>query len=70
MAQTVEPDKWYLVVECQNPDCQRGIAFQEAPPPPQPVDLPTTIELTCPHCGHSAAFDPASVRRSQGQYKH
>ena len=63
----VEPGKEYLVVECQN--CQRGIAFDEAPPDGEPVYLPTKLLLTCPHCGHGAEYDPSEVRRSRGHQK-
>ena len=65
---TVEPGKEYLVVECRN--CQRKIAFDEAPPVDEPAYLANELPICCPHCGHKAVYRPQEVRRSQGKYKH
>jgi hypothetical protein len=69
MTETVEPGKWYLLVNCRN--CSRSLAFREAPlDPAEPVPLPTKLQLACHACGHSAEYDPSEVRRARGRYKH
>jgi hypothetical protein len=67
----VEPNKWYLIVTCWNPDCQRGIAFREAPSDGYlPEDsVPKIIELQCPFCSTNGRWFRDQVRRSQGGRK-
>lgn len=66
----VEPGKWYLSVECQNPLCKRGIVFQEVDHgPPISADIPQKLQLTCPHCEQPGQWDQEQVRCSQARQK-
>jgi hypothetical protein len=62
----VEPEKWYITVDCAK--CCEGIAFAQAPPPqrPDPLQRRTISNLKCPHCGHVDTYAPAvmSLRQS------
>jgi hypothetical protein len=63
----VELGKAYLAVRCRQ--CERGLAFQEAPPTPEEgVQLPNSIQLTCHACGFESEYDPREVQRLQGRY--
>lgn len=63
----VEPGKWYLKVTCRNPECGRGLAYSEAPPPPTPVEIPSIIQIRCHSCGQVGVWTPDEVERAQGQ---
>lgn len=65
----VERRKTYLMVHCRQ--CQRGLAFQEAPPnPEQGVHLPNSLQLKCHACGFESEYDPREVRYSVGSELH
>lgn len=68
---TVEAGKWYITVECRNPECRHGSPFspyedrEDVPPPPTPIPLPDTIQLRCFACGQEGVWTPEEVSRSQ-----
>ena len=57
----MEPGKWYLIAHCQNTDCGEPWGFQEVPTALEKIRVPSMIELTCPHCGHTAFYDHRQV---------
>jgi ribosomal protein S27E len=61
----VEPEMWYIAVECAK--CREGIAFAEAPPPQRsdPLQRRTISNLKCPHCGHVDTYAPALMSLRQ-----
>jgi DNA-directed RNA polymerase subunit RPC12/RpoP len=70
MTRTVEPEKWYLAVDCVK--CGEAIPFAEAPPPeekPDPLQYRTISDLKCPRCGHRDTYAPALMSRRQGPKK-
>jgi predicted RNA-binding Zn-ribbon protein involved in translation (DUF1610 family) len=63
----VEPEKWYIAVDCAK--CGDGIAIAEAPSPdekPDPLQHLKIEGVTCPHCGHVDMYAPALMSRRQG----
>jgi DNA-directed RNA polymerase subunit RPC12/RpoP len=58
----VEPEKWYIAVDCAK--CGKGIAIAETPKPI--VQYWKIKGVRCPHCGHVAAYAPASMSCRQG----
>ncbi len=67
---TVEPGKWYFVVDCTG--CGEPIPFAEAPSPedkPGPLQYRTISDLKCPLCGHSDTYAPALMSRQPGPEK-
>jgi hypothetical protein len=64
----VEPEKWYIAVDCAK--CCDGIAFAEAPWPQRsdPLQRRTISNLKCPHCGHVDAYAPAAMSLRQAAY--
>jgi predicted RNA-binding Zn-ribbon protein involved in translation (DUF1610 family) len=67
MAASDEWPGWY--VECANHDCRRPIALGEVEPHVESVPKPNKYELTCPHCGHAAAYAPSLARRHKDPYR-
>jgi DNA-directed RNA polymerase subunit RPC12/RpoP len=66
MTKFVQPDKWYLVVDCA--ECGEAIPFAEAPSPeekPDPFQARKISGLKCPHCGHVGDYAPALMSRRQ-----
>ena len=62
----VDPGKWYLVVECRDPHCGRGVIIREAPDDPaEHVVVEEQLWLACPHCGRKGVYRPFDVRRIQ-----
>jgi DNA-directed RNA polymerase subunit RPC12/RpoP len=57
-----EPEKWYIAVDCAK--CGEGIAIAETPTPI--VQYRKIKGVRCPHCGHVAAYAPASMSCRQG----
>jgi hypothetical protein len=58
----VEPEKWYIAVDCAK--CGEGIAIAQAPKPI--VQYWKIKDVTCPHCRHVAAYAPALMSCRQG----
>ena len=69
MAKTVEPEKWYLIVECSR--CLEPIPFAEVPSPADEPNYtsPQISNLMCPECGHKDTYPPALMSRRQGREK-
>lgn len=59
------PGKWYLFAYCQREACGMSWAFLETPSPPDPIEIPETLELTCPYCGYSGVYNQQEVVRGQ-----
>jgi hypothetical protein len=63
---TLDPGKWYLVVECRNPQCRRAIAIRGvSDDPSDEVVLAEELTLSCLHCGRRDLYRPFDVRRIQ-----
>jgi RNase P subunit RPR2 len=56
----------YHVVTCQN--CEIDLSFQQGASSKTPAASGDELEITCHACGHSGAYHPAHLRRSQAQY--
>jgi hypothetical protein len=71
MDRTVEPGKWYLAVTCKNPDCLRGNAIMECPPPEIPIGVhQEEFDLVCLFCGRNSHYTMHEVTRTQGKARH
>jgi hypothetical protein len=69
MTDFVVPGKWYAVVTCHNPDCERGIALKEVPAPQEPeiqVVFQTPLSFPCPFCGSPGTWTATEIQRLQG----
>jgi DNA-directed RNA polymerase subunit RPC12/RpoP len=67
---SVEPEKWYLAVDCAK--CGKPIVFAGAPSPeekPDPIKYRKISDLKCPHCDHVDSYAPALMSRRQGPKK-
>ena len=63
----VEPEKWYIAVDCAK--CCDGIAIAEAPSPQRSDPLQRMISnLKCPHCGHVDTYAPAAMSLRQAAH--
>jgi predicted RNA-binding Zn-ribbon protein involved in translation (DUF1610 family) len=64
--QYVEPDKWYVAVDCEK--CGEGIAIKEAPSPDDSPTFqrPESANLKCPHCGHVGMYAGSLMSRQPG----
>lgn len=63
MLKSLEPGKYYFVVDCAK--CCELIPFAEAPTPeddPEPT-YRTITDLRCPTCEHSDIYAPALMKR-------
>lgn len=58
---------WYI--ECANHDCRRAIQIGDVERDPEPVPTTNKYELTCPHCGHAAAYAPSLARQHKDPYR-
>jgi hypothetical protein len=69
MPKSVEPEKWYLVVDCSR--CLTPIPFAAAPSPEDEPNYtaPEISKLTCPECGHKDTYAPALMSRQRGPEK-
>ena len=62
----IEPDKWYVTVNCSY--CGEAIAITKAPPPrDEPHPLFRKETATCPLCQHVDTYQPALMCRRLGQ---
>ena len=77
MANSIEPGKWYVVVDCAK--CGEAIPFEETPSPEDAPDLQyrTVSDWECPNCGHQGIYAPglmtpgrANGRGLTGQIAH
>jgi hypothetical protein len=69
MPKSVEPEKWYLVVDCSR--CLTPIPFAAAPSPEDEPNYtaPQISKLMCPECGHKDTYVPALMSRLRGPEK-
>lgn len=68
MPKFVEPEKWYITVDCSV--CGEPIPFAESPPPePDKTVTHRSILVRCPHCQKEAVYAPALMSLRQGPEK-
>jgi hypothetical protein len=67
----IEHDKWYLSVDCQNPQCRRGIAIGEPHDelPTEPQVLSDILHVVCSHCGLQQDRSADELRFVKSQYR-
>jgi hypothetical protein len=63
MSKFVEPEKWYLVVDCAG--CGEPIPLAEVPSPDDEPNLQGRT-IADPQCGHVDTYAPALMSRRQG----
>lgn len=67
MAEPTALERWYF--ECVNADCGKPIDAGNIPADKESLPDARKHELTCPHCGHVASYEPSLARQHKDPYR-